>query len=1285
MFIRSFIKNRDAIFRRSISYKVISWSIIIFIISLTSISFVCSEASAQAPPPIFGFADLHNHQFANLGFGGGMLHGWPYGDMESSLPWCTDKHGPGGLLDPFTIFTNGGGHLVGGWPQFDGWPRWNSITHQQVYYEWLRRAFDGGLKLMVMPAVSNKTLCEMFYFPEPGFTCNDMDAVDLQIYFAYDLQNYIDSVSGGPGMGWYRIVTSAAEARQVINSGKMAIVLGIEVDTLFNCGVYSGCTSNYVAGELDRYYQKGVRHIFPVHLFNNGFGSVALYEDLFNVMNKRETGDFFVVRPCLTPDAFRFSGEIGLASFLSLIAGGALYPPEYDMLASDGHCNALPLKPLGESLINMMMDRRMIIDIDHMSLFASGKTLDIAEWREYPVVSGHTGMLGISLGHKKSEAQKSDEMLERIKNVGGLVATILHQGSREEIAQAPGSPVAHDCGKSSRSWVQAYLYAAQKMGGAVAIGSDFNGGVKQPAPRFGLEACDGDLSQPQDPGSRVLYPFVTETGVFMYQSQMGGRPYIDIFNPEVHPQVFDINEDGLAHVGMLPDFIADLKELGLTTQDLAPLFGSAEAYVHLWEKIDAANLRVESLSNPPASLEVGWSFNILDITSNFGASATGASSITRFYLSSDDIFTSGDIFIAERTVPPLNSWHGSDAVTAAIVPAQTPIGNYYLIACADAAGTIFESNEKDNCTASQNTIQITPYVARQCFEDNDGDGYQKLAADWNDPPCPSMLSIDIDCNDNNASIHRGVTELYCDGLDNDCNGIVDDVLYPTPYYRDLDGDGYGNPAVTSNSCLQLDGYVSDNTDCNDAPKSGGYSVNPGAPEICGNAVDDDCDGAIDETGVYYMDADGDGYGNPGISTTACSQPTGYVTNNTDCDDSRASIHPFVPEICDGFDNNCDWQTDEGFDMDWDGWTICGLDCNESDPAINPGAVEVCDGIDNNCNGSVDEGLLTTYYRDIDGDGYGNPNSPVQACSQPAGYVTNNADCNDDNRFVNPGAAEVCNGVDDNCNGPVDEGVQNTYYKDSDADGYGNPDGPKNACSLPAGYASDNTDCNDQYASIHPGATEVCGNDLDDNCNGIIDETRIYYLDEDEDGYGNPDKTIESCEQPIGYVADNTDCNDSDRWINPGAAEVCNGVDDNCNGTIDEGFDEDGDGVADCFDNCPKTANKEQLDTDADGVGDACDNCRLVANKDQLDGNSAEDDNKALDGIQHYGNLCDPDFDESGFVNIIDFNEWRKWAGKTVAQGAPADIDLDGNGTVWIQDFNIWRKYYGKVPGPGVGD
>jgi len=131
-------------------------------------------------------------------------------------------------------------------------------------------------------------------------------------------------------------------------------------------------------------------------------------------------------------------------------------------------------------------------------------------------------------------------------------------------------------------------------------------------------------------------------------------------------------------------------------------------------------------------------------------------------------------------------------------------------------------------------------------------------------------------------------------------------------------------------------------------------------------------------------------------------------------------------------------------------------------------------------------VKTTYYRDADGDGYGNVNTTTTACSVPAGYATNSTDCNDASASVHPGAAETCNGVDDNCNGSIDEGLLVTYYRDSDGDGYGNAAQTTTACTAPVGYVALSTDCNDASASVHPGAAEAC-NGIDDNCNGTVDE------------------------------------------------------------------------------------------------------------------------------------------------------------------------------------------------------
>ena len=206
---------------------------------------------------------------------------------------------------------------------------------------------------------------------------------------------------------------------------------------------------------------------------------------------------------------------------------------------------------------------------------------------------------------------------------------------------------------------------------------------------------------------------------------------------------------------------------------------------------------------------------------------------------------------------------------------------------------------------------------------------------------------------------------------------------------------------------------------------------------------------------------------------------------------------------------------------------------------------------------------TTFYRDLDGDGYGATLSGTQmGCTAPSGYVENNTDCNDGNGAIHPGAAEVCNGIDDNCAGGIDNGLPtSTFYRDADADTYGNPSVTKAACNLAqagAGYVTNNTDCNDANGAIHPGAAEVC-NGVDDDCAGGIDNglpTSTFHRDADSDTYGNPSVSKSACnlaQAGAGYVANNTDCNDSSGAIHPGATEVCNGVDENCAGGADDGL------------------------------------------------------------------------------------------------------------------------------------
>ncbi|NBO32644.1 MAG: hypothetical protein EBV05_14015, partial [Cyanobacteria bacterium WB6_1B_304] len=440
-----------------------------------------------------------------------------------------------------------------------------------------------------------------------------------------------------------------------------------------------------------------------------------------------------------------------------------------------------------------------------------------------------------------------------------------------------------------------------------------------------------------------------------------------------------------------------------------------------------------------------------------------------------------------------------------------------------------------------------------------------------------------DCNDGNASIRPGAPEI-CDGLDNDCNGLVDEVLLTT-WYRDADGDGYGTSSLTTQTCTPPAGYVADSTDCDDMRGT----IHPGATEVC-DSIDNDCDGLIDE-GVlktWYRDADGDGYGSLALKTLACSAPAGYLADSTDCDDTRASVNPTAAEVCDGLDNDCDGLVDDGVlstwyrDADGDGFGTTSLttqactapagyvannsDCDDTQSAVNPAAAEVCDSIDNDCDGLIDEGVLKIWYRDADGDGYGTSSLTTLACSAPAGYVANSSDCDDTKTTVNPTATEICDGLDNDCDGLIDDGVLSTWYRDADGDGYGTTSLKTQACTAPTGYVADSTDCNDANASIRPGATEVCDG-VDNNCDGLVDEAllKTWYRDADGDGYGTVSLTTQACTAPAGYVANNSDCDDTRSAVNPAAAEVCDNIDNDCDGLIDEGVlktwyrDADGDG------------------------------------------------------------------------------------------------------------------------------
>jgi alpha-tubulin suppressor-like RCC1 family protein len=308
--------------------------------------------------------------------------------------------------------------------------------------------------------------------------------------------------------------------------------------------------------------------------------------------------------------------------------------------------------------------------------------------------------------------------------------------------------------------------------------------------------------------------------------------------------------------------------------------------------------------------------------------------------------------------------------------------------------------------------------------------------------------------------------------------------------------------------------------------------------------------------VWFKDADKDGY-TDGTTKVSCEKPSDeYVSSATagDCNDADSSMNPGRTEICDGKDNNCNGQIDEGFNVGQSctvgvgecartGQYVCnqdgtGTECNATPGTPTP---EVCDGLDNDCDGQTDEGVLLVFYRDQDGDGYGYANNSTQACSQPTGYVSNSSDCDDNNANLNPSTI---------------------WFKDADFDGFypvggssvscNNPFAPNNATyvAIPGG------DCNDTNPFIYPGAPLNCNNGQDNDCSGNIE--KWAYTDQDGDRYAP--NNISSCVDVVSFPGKITagqelgynDCNDNNPNVNPGKSEMCNGIDDNCNGQTDEG-------------------------------------------------------------------------------------------------------------------------------------
>ncbi|EMP57369.1 hypothetical protein MSNKSG1_02073 [Marinobacter santoriniensis NKSG1] len=525
---------------------------------------------------IFGYVDAHSHVSAYEFIGGRVNYGDPFHKfgVDHALDDCAVNHGPEGMTGIVEQVTSTlGPHETQGWPTFNYWPRHDSLQHHQSYYRWIERAHLAGMKILVNHLVHNELLCQIN--PQKQNDCDTMPALELQAQRMHEMQDYIDAQNGGPGKGWFRLVESPAEARDVIADGKLAVILGVETSKVFNCGEFQGvaeCTREQITERLDRLYGMGVRTLFSVHKFDNAFGGhlpdlsqgVGIGPVLY-AGNLAETGHPVEFETC-PAEADEYSGlepdqnpeplgPLGLMEQLlfQLDYLGDRFPetPEefadYDPRAGTDHlCNRRGLSDLGEFLIQELMRRGMMIETDHISRKAAARILEITGAQSYPVINSHGGWGG------------TERLRDRIAAQGGVSSSF-------------GSVREHWVDQLTRDGERPRddAYKVGPFGGA-AMASDVNG----------IASLAGNPGTPDQAAD--LYPFTSVDGRVVFDAERTGDRVFSLYDGR-----------GVAHYGLYPDQIEDMIRFSDRPKEqvdeaVNQLFTSAEAYLRMWERVELA-------------------------------------------------------------------------------------------------------------------------------------------------------------------------------------------------------------------------------------------------------------------------------------------------------------------------------------------------------------------------------------------------------------------------------------------------------------------------------------------------------------------------------------------------------------------------------------------------------------------------------------------------------------------------------------------------------------------------
>ncbi len=539
----------------------------------------------------YGITDAHTHGMA-FEFLGGELHcgkpwdrfGAPYALVDCEDHSATD--GKGAVVEAF--LSGQPTHDPTGWPEFTDWPAPHSLTHEGTYYKWMERAWRGGLRTFTNLLVENNVLCEAYPYTvmNPKWQkavangkdyCDDMVSLKWQADDMRNFEDYIDAQYGGPGRGWYRIVRNPYQARRVANSGRLAVIMGIETSVPFECSVTvalpggdpipePGCNKASVSDWLDTVQKWGVRQMEIVNKFDNAFsgitGDAAETGLLVNSANFVETQSHWRMQTCdgtepghpeygdqvhdkdqllAAPEPpEEFDSEQQDALFGAVAAVSGILPAQVvPLYGPHHHCNSYGLSALGDYLVRQLAKRHIMFDPDHMSVKARKTALDVMEELDYP-------------GVLSSHSWSTPDAYPRILEMGGFIA-----------------PYAGDSAGFVDKWEQVQTWADPRYFFGVGYGADING-----------LGAQGDPRNPEF--NKVEYPFTGIGGVRVDQQHSGNR-------------VYDINTDGVSHYGLYPDWLEDLR-VQAGDEIITDMTRGPEAYLQTWER--ALGVRNDSCREP---------------------------------------------------------------------------------------------------------------------------------------------------------------------------------------------------------------------------------------------------------------------------------------------------------------------------------------------------------------------------------------------------------------------------------------------------------------------------------------------------------------------------------------------------------------------------------------------------------------------------------------------------------------------------------------------------------------